>query len=240
MPLNNSRSPIALSIAGFDPTGGAGVIADVKTFHALGCHGLAVVTAITAQNSLGVFNVEPLKATLALAQLQALFDDFPIDAIKIGMLASAEIAQATANFLNTTRPQYIVLDPLIYSSSGYPLVSPAARKIVYEELFPLATIITPNLAEAALWSDAAVTDLASMRAAAARICQQGANSVLIKGGHLAEDAEDGDEVIDLFYDGSDYRILRAARINRDGIKSSAHGTGCALSSAIAALLAQGK
>ncbi|MEW6730397.1 MAG: bifunctional hydroxymethylpyrimidine kinase/phosphomethylpyrimidine kinase [Acidobacteriota bacterium] len=221
--------PIALTIAGFDGTGGAGVVADVKTFTALGCYGLAVVTAITVQNTVAVRTVTPLTATLIIEQLETLYEDINIDAVKIGMLANSEIALAVANYLAQKQPRFIVLDTLLDSSSGFPLLTPEARKIVCEKLFPLATIITPNLAEATALTGQSVNDIETMRRAAQQLHAMGSSAVLIKGGHLQTEA------IDLFYQDGDCQTFQAARIEN----AAAHGTGCALSAAIAALLGQG-
>src|SRR5438552_642945 len=173
---------VALTIAGFDPTGGAGVVADVKTFEALDCYGLAVVTAITAQNTVGVRSVSPLAPEVIIGQLQALFDDIAIDAVKIGMLATVDIASVLAEFLASNRPPYVVLDTLLYSSSGHQLLAPEAIKTVCERLFPLCTIITPNLAEAAVLTKERVHDLESMKIAARSLYDMGGAAVLVKGG----------------------------------------------------------
>jgi hydroxymethylpyrimidine/phosphomethylpyrimidine kinase len=220
---------VALSIAGFDPTCGAGVVADVKTFAALDCYGLAVPTAITVQNTMGVRSVSPLSPELVTDQLQALFDDISIDAVKIGMLATSEIVLAVADFLARNRPRYIVLDTPLYSSSGHSLIAAEAINIVCEKLFPLATVITPNLAEAGALSKFRAYDLETIKMAAERLYNKGAAAVLVKGGHLEG------EPIDLLYDGDKYHTFSGARIKN----VEAHGTGCALSSAIAALLARG-
>jgi hydroxymethylpyrimidine/phosphomethylpyrimidine kinase len=220
---------VALTIAGFDPTGGAGVIADVKTFAALDCYGLAVPTAITVQNTVGVRSVSPLAPALIIEQLQALFDDIHIDAVKIGMLATSEIALAVADFLSRNRPRHIVLDTPLYSSSGHSLLASEAISIVCERLFPLASIITPNLAEAGALSKFKAYDLETMKMAAKRLHKIGAAAVLVKGGHL-EDAP-----IDLLFDGDEYHTFSGTRIKN----VEAHGTGCALSSAITAQLARG-
>jgi hydroxymethylpyrimidine/phosphomethylpyrimidine kinase len=220
---------VALSIAGFDPTGGAGVIADVKTFAALECYGLAAVTAITVQNTVGVHSVEPLAPQLIIDQLQALFDDIKIDAVKIGMLATSEITLALSDFLSQKMPPFIVIDTPFRASSGHPLLDSEAVQLFIERLFPLASLITPNLGEAEILSKQKVTSLNTMKVAAKRLREMGASAVLIKGGHLQG------EPIDLLFNGNDYHEFRAERI--EGVE--AHGTGCALSSALAAFLARG-
>lgn len=223
-----SNISVTLSIAGYDATAGAGVLADVKTINALGGYGIAAVTAITVQNSVGVSAAYALAPEQVQAQLVALFEDFTIDAVKIGMLAQAEIIEVVAEILTQFRPNFIVIDPLINASSGYPLIAEAARKILCQKLFPLATIITPNLPEAAQLCALPVSDPDSMQTAAKRLIEFGPRAVLVKGGHL-----DG-AALDLLFDGESFTEFTAARLDY-----SAHGTGCALSAAIAALLAQG-
>jgi hydroxymethylpyrimidine/phosphomethylpyrimidine kinase len=230
MHLNSIKKlPITLSIAGFDPTAGAGLLSDIKTFAAFNCYGLAVTSAITVQDSAKVYDSMSLPTQLVVAQLEALFNDFQIAAVKIGMLANEEIASAVAELLCQFQPEFIVLDPLILSSSGFPLATPATKKIICEKLFPIANIITPNLFEAAELSQQPVCDILTMKQAAAKLSLMGAKGVLIKGGHLIDSA------IDLFYDGKDYHLFPATRLSH-----GAHGTGCVLSAAVAALLAQGK
>lgn len=222
-----NNPPIVLTIAGFDPTAGAGTLADIKTFMALNCYGVAVTTAITVQDSGKVYTSQALAPELIAQTLNVLFEDLPIKAVKIGMLANEEVASVVANCLrNKAIP--IVIDPLAISTSGYRLVTVAAEEIIAKQLFPLATLITPNLAEAEYLTKHSINNLADMAQAALKIYQMGPKAVLIKGGHLYGDP------IDLCYDGEVYQNFSSVRLAR-----SAHGTGCTLSAAIAAFLAQG-
>ena len=223
--------PNILSIAGSDPSGGAGIQADLKTLSALGCYGMAALTALTAQNTRGVTGVHVPPAAFVAAQIEAIFADVRVDAVKIGMLASPEIVAAVADCLARHRPAHIVLDPVLVATSGDSLGAPGVVDAMRARLFPLATLITPNLPEAATLAGAPeATDVEGLERLAALLHRQGARAVLVKGGHLsgamAEDV--------LFADGAVSRFCapRVATINT-------HGTGCTLSSAIAAHLAQG-
>ena len=220
--------PVVLTIAGSDPSGGAGIQADLKTFSALGGYGCAVITALTAQNTRGVSGVHPIPADFVTSQLNALFADVGIDAVKIGMIANAEIAVAVADALRTYRPRHVVLDPVMVASSGDRLLTGDAERVVRTELLPLADLITPNLDEAAalLGADRAVhADQARDQVRALR--ELGANRVLVKGGHFT-----GADSVD-YLGGPDGTVheLRAHRVDT----GNTHGTGCTLSSAIAAL-----
>ena len=223
--------PNILSIAGSDPSGGAGIQADLKTFSALGCFGMAAITALTAQNTRGVSGVHVPPAAFVAAQIEAIFADVRVDAIKIGMLASPEIVTAVADCLARHKPAFIVLDPVLVATSGDSLGAPGVVDAMRARLFPLATLITPNLPEAATLAGAPeAIDVEGLERLAALLHGQGARAVLVKGGHLsgamAEDA--------LFADGVVTRFS-APRV----ATSNTHGTGCTLSSAIAAHLAQG-
>lgn len=228
MNLSHKKQPVVLTIAGFDPTAGAGIIADIKTFASFNCYGIAVTTAITAQDTSKVYTSNCLSTSLVAEQLKFLSEDFSIDSIKIGMLANKEIVLAVVDFLVLQKPKFVIVDPLLYSTSGYPLLNLSAKNLVIEKLFPLATLITPNLKEASLLLGEEVTNLEDMKKAITKLHSLTNTAILIKGGHLDEDP------IDLFYDGHNYKIFSTERISK-----SAHGTGCALSSAIAALLACG-
>jgi hydroxymethylpyrimidine/phosphomethylpyrimidine kinase len=220
--------PNLLTIAGSDPSGGAGIQADLKTFSALGCYGMAVVTALTAQNTRGVKSIHVPPATFVADQIDTIFDDIRVDSVKIGMLATADIANAVADGLLRHRPRYVVLDPVMVATSGHPLLAPAAIATIRERLLPLASVVTPNLPEAALLlGTAAPQDLAGMRDAAQALHRAGAQAVLLKGGHLSGASSD-----DLLWDGTVERVLSAPRLST----TSTHGTGCTLSSAIAAFL----
>lgn len=219
--------PIALTIAGFDPCGGAGLQADLKTFQAHGVYGLSVATAITVQNTQGVDAVYPLPAGQVTEQLSNLLGDFEIQAIKIGMLGSSEIFGVVAEFLEDSGINQVVLDPIIKSQSGFLLNG----NDCLEELICKSTLITPNTEEAAQFCGFPVHDREGMRRAASRLHKLGAKHVLIKGGHLG-----GDELCDLLFDGTDCIFRQYPRIPGP----SPHGTGCILSAAITANLAQEK
>ncbi len=223
-----SQLPIALTIAGFDPCGGAGLQADLKTFQAHGVYGLSAATAITVQNTQGVAAVYPLPAAQVSEQLSNLLADFDIRAVKIGMLGSAENARAVAQFLKNSKIKPVVLDPVIASQCGFPLNDEACLVVLQEQLIPQSLLLTPNTEEAARLCGFAVHDREGMRQAAAVLHRMGADYVLIKGGHL-----EGEESCDLLFDGEDYTFRCWPRI--DG--SSPHGTGCVLSAAIVANLA---
>ena len=174
-----------LSIAGSDPTGGAGIAADLKTFAALGCNGMAVIAALTAQNTQGVRAVHVPLASFAAAQIDAIFEDIDVAAVKIGMLASAAVVAAVADRLAFHKPRFIVLDPVLAATSGEALSAADASEAIVQHLFPLATLVTPNISEAARLSHHAIpADSEGMRHAAALLHARGAKAVLVKGGHL--------------------------------------------------------
>ena len=223
--------PNVLTIAGSDSGGGAGIQADLKTFSALGVYGASVVTALTAQNTHGVRAVHAPDAAFVAAQLDAVFEDIRIDAVKIGMLANADIVRAVAAALRRYRPTHVVLDTVMLSKNGHALLAPEAVVALREELLPLAGLVTPNLDEAAalIGVDGPAADEAAMCRHGEALCALGARAVLIKGGHLGG-AQSPDWLID---DAGSHR-LGGARI---AVKHT-HGTGCTLSAAIAALIAQ--
>ncbi|HLH11643.1 MAG TPA: bifunctional hydroxymethylpyrimidine kinase/phosphomethylpyrimidine kinase [Methylovirgula sp.] len=224
--------PNVLSVAGFDPSGGAGVLADIKTFAALRCHGLAVATALTAQNTRGVVGMDPVPAEFVGMEIDALFADIEIAAVKIGMLAAPDIIETLAGRLAHYRPKHIVLDPVLVASSGDPLAIGDVASAILDHLAPLVTLVAPNLDEAAALAGApAPTTLASMHKLAEDLQRRGFAAVLIKGGHLeSEKAED------ILFDGTSHRSFSAPRLTA----KDTHGTGCTLSAAIAAELAQGR
>jgi len=228
-----SAPPVALTIAGSDPSGGAGIQADLKTFSALGVYGTSVITALTAQNTHGVTGVHVVPTDFVVQQLETLVADVRLDAIKIGMLANAEIVAAVGDFLRrheNARVGCVVLDPVMIATSGDRLLDDDAVQEV-RELMPLASLITPNLAEAAaLLETRPACDLADMQAQAMALQELGAPRVLIKGGHR----DDGVEAVDLFLDLDGETLLRAPRVDT----VNTHGTGCTLSSALAALRPQ--
>jgi hydroxymethylpyrimidine/phosphomethylpyrimidine kinase len=225
-------TPIALSIAGSDPSAGAGIQADLKTFSALGVYGATVITALTAQNTRGVSAIEPVRAAMVSAQIDAVFADLKVDAVKIGMLGQATIIEAVAAGLERHRQKTVVLDPvLLASASATALLEPHAIEQLRHLLIPRALILTPNLPEAAaLLGEAVAETEAQMRGQAERLLGLGAQAVLIKGGHAG-----GAESVDIYVDAHTQWRLPAPRV----LTNNTHGTGCTLSAAIAAGLAKG-
>ena len=219
---------IALTIAGSDSGGGAGIQADLKTFHQFGVFGTSVVVAVTAQNTHGVRAVHDIPADIVSAQLDTLAGDLPPRAVKTGMLSSAPLAMLVADALRTRGWQRYVLDPVMVATSGDRLLSTEAEATVRDRLLPLAAIVTPNLDEAAILSGFAVDTEADMAKAGADLVSRGAGAALIKGGHLR-----GDELVDLLVTPGGTRRFPHRRI----ATTSTHGTGCTLSAAITACLA---
>ena len=219
----------ALTIAGSDSSGGAGIQADLKTFAAHGVFGCTAITAITAQNTLGVARAQALDPDLVAAQIDAVASDLPPDATKIGMLATAAIVEVVAAAIGRHRLRNVVLDPVMVAKSGAALLAPDAVEAVRMELLPLADVLTPNAPEASVLVGGPVTTAAEMRDAALRLVDLGARAVVVKGGHL-----DG-PALDVLWDGATLTEISAARID----SRHTHGTGCTLSSAIAARLALG-
>jgi hydroxymethylpyrimidine/phosphomethylpyrimidine kinase len=221
-----------LSIAGSDPSGGAGIQADLKTFAALGVYGCAALTALTAQNTVEVSAVHAVPVDFLRQQLDVVFADVRVDAVKIGMLGSAETVLVVANALRTHRPPFVVLDPVLRASTGAQLLSGEALQMLREELLPIVSIVTPNAEEAgALLGMAVPRSVPEARAVAGLLVARGARAALVTGGHLP----DTDISVDVLHDGRELRELRVSRV----ISPNSHGTGCTLSSAIAALLASG-
>lgn len=218
--------PNVLSIAGLDPSGGAGILADVKTFAALGAYGTAVLTAVTAQNTRGVTAVQQLSAELVVQQLETLLADVRIDAVKIGMLGNVEVVHAVADTLRRHPLPYVVLDPVMVAKGGDRLLDEAAVAALRDDLLPLCGLVTPNLPEAAaLLDEAEVTDEDGMRAQLERLTTLG-TGVLLKGGHLDSPAS-----VDLLAVDGTVTRHSAPRVPTQ----NTHGTGCTLSSAVAAL-----
>ena len=220
--------PVALTIAGSDPSGGAGIQADLKTFHQFGVYGEAAITLLTVQNTVGVTAIEILAPDFVSAQIRAVVEDIPPHALKTGALGCRAMVEAVVYELAAIRCP-IVVDPVMISKHGVPLMSDDARQAVLAMLMPLATLITPNLHEAEAMTGLPVTNLEQMHEAARLLAGLGAQAVLIKGGHLAGAA------IDLLYDGAQFHTYPAPRIET----AHTHGTGCTYSAAIAALLARG-
>jgi hydroxymethylpyrimidine/phosphomethylpyrimidine kinase len=223
--------PNVLSIAGSDPSGGAGIQADLKTFGALGCYGMAVVTALTAQNTQGVAGVHVPPADFVALEIAMIFADIDVAAIKIGLLPSAEIVEAVASEIARHPGIPIILDPVLVATSGDRLSGDDVPAALVEYLFPLATLVTPNIAEGAHLADCALPlDLAEVRLLAPSLLAKGARAVLLKGGHL-----EGESADDLLFDAAGETLFSAPRVKT----GNTHGTGCTLSSAIAAYLARG-
>ena len=220
--------PVALTIAGSDPSGGAGIQADLKTFHQFGVYGEAAITLLTVQNTVGVTAIEILAPDFVAAQIRAVLEDIPPQAVKTGALGNRAMVEAVAYELAAIRCP-IVVDPVMISKHGAPLMSDDARQAVLAMLMPLATLITPNLHEAETMTGLPVTSLEQMHEAARVLAGLGAKAVLIKGGHLAGAA------IDLLYDGQEFFQFESERL--DTVHT--HGTGCTYSAAITALLAGG-
>ena len=222
---------IAVTIAGSDSGGGAGIQADLKTFSALGVYGASVVTALTAQNTLGVQAIHDIPAAFVAAQIDSVFSDLAVDAVKIGMLSRPDVIEAVADGLERHRPQRVVLDPVMVAASGDRLLAPEAIETLRRALIPRALLVTPNLPEAAALLDEPVAgDEEAMRAQGERILALGPRAVLVKGGHA-----EGVESIDVLLDASGVRRFASPRI----ATRNTHGTGCTLASAIAAGLAKG-
>lgn len=218
-----------LTIAGSDSSGGAGIQADLKTFSAHGVFGMSVITAVTAQNTLGVFAVQDISQEVIVKQMEAIFDDIPVAAIKVGMVSIVETIEAIASQLRRYHAVNVVVDPVMISKSGFHLLNPSAEHKLVEELLPLATIVTPNIPEAEVIARQPIHTLAEMEQAAKAIFAMGPRHVLLKGGHLEDDATD------ILYDGEHFTYLPSKRIDT----KNTHGTGCTLSSAIAANLGKG-
>jgi hydroxymethylpyrimidine kinase/phosphomethylpyrimidine kinase len=221
---------VALTIAGSDSGGGAGIQADLKTFQAFGVFGTSAVTAVTAQNTRGVTAVHAIPAEIVRAQVHAVATDFEVAACKTGMLATRELVQLVAKLIREEGLKNYVLDPVMVATSGDRLLDHDAETAILEHLLPLCTIVTPNLDEAGILAGFDVVAESDMRKAAEELAARGAHSVLIKGGHLQQDT-----IVDVFFDGREFTTFRKQKIET----TSTHGTGCTLSAAIAAGLALG-
>lgn len=218
-----------LTIAGSDSCGGAGIQADLKTFSAHGVYGMSVITAVTAQNTQGVLAVQDISAELIGKQIEAIFDDIRVDGLKIGMVSQIETINAIAEGLRFYKPSNIVLDPVMVSKSGYHLLQPEAKEALASSLLPLATVVTPNIPEAEVITGRRIDGIEDMEKAARMIFEMGSQNVLIKGGHL------DDEATDILFDGTNIICLKSRRVDT----KNTHGTGCTLSAAIASNLAKG-
>lgn len=220
----------ALTIAGSDSGGGAGIQADLKTFAAFGVYGTSAITAVTAQNTLAVTDWLAMPAQLVAAQVDAVLSDIGADAVKTGMLANAAIIRTVAERLQHHGVEQLVVDPVMVAKGGQRLLEDDAVAALVEHLLPLATVVTPNIPEAEALTNRRITTWDDVRGAAAQIVEMGARAVVLKGGHM-----EGDAATDIYYDGHAYREYTSVRVQ----SSNTHGTGCTFASAIAAGLARG-
>lgn len=218
----------ALTIAGSDCSGGAGIQADLKTMAAHGIYGMSVITALTAQNTVGVYGTAEVSPEFTALQLKCIFEDIPPDAVKIGMVANQGIIKAIADALKNYRAKNIVIDPVMVSTSGSRLLEEAAIETLFNQLLPLGNLITPNISESEILCGFPINDKQNVKKAAQKIYERFRTAVLIKGGHIGSDSAD------LLYDGK-FEWFESERINNP----NTHGTGCTLSSAIACNLAKG-
>ena len=225
--------PRALTIAGSDSGGGAGLQADLKVFTVLGVYGMSAVTSVTAQNTTGVHGIYNLSPEAVGAQIDAVVGDIGVDALKTGMLATPELVQTVARKIAEHRLERLVVDPVMVAKGGAALLAASARETVRDLLLPLALVVTPNIPEAEVLAGMEIKDLAGMKEAARRVRQLGARTVVIKGGHLAAAQED--RVVDVFYDGRSFSELSGPRWRT----KNTHGTGCSFAAAITAELAKG-
>jgi len=226
----HTAPPILLTIAGFDPSCGAGVAADLKTFAAFGCYGVAAITSLTVQNTQGVEAVHNTPSAELREQLEVLAKDCEIAAVKIGMLGNRGNAAVVAEFLDKIHAAHVVLDPVARPTAGSPeLLDASGVKYLSEELMKRASVITPNIDEAALLSGLEIKDVAGMEAAARKLVERGARSVVVKGGHM-------DKAVDVLFDGTEVFLLGGDHVKTD----NTHGSGCTFASSIAAHLALGR
>ncbi|WP_313757414.1 bifunctional hydroxymethylpyrimidine kinase/phosphomethylpyrimidine kinase [Tissierella sp.] len=218
-----------LTIAGSDSCGGAGIQADLKTFSAHRVYGMSVITAVTAQNSQGVFAVQDISVDIIQKQIEVIFDDIFVDATKIGMVSKTETIKTIADTLNKYKINNLVVDPVMVSKSGFHLLQPDAKEALINHLFPITTVVTPNIPEAEVITGLEIQNLNDVEKAAKIIYKMGPRYVLVKGGHMEGEA------LDILYDGQKFTHYNSPRINR----KNTHGTGCTLSSAIASNLGKG-
>ncbi len=226
--------PVALTIAGSDSGGGAGIQADLKTFAAHGVFGTTAITALTAQNTRGVHGVHPVPPAVVVAQIEAVLDDLPVTAVKTGMLATGDIVRAVAELAAAGRLPALVVDPVMVATSGDRLLDRAAVRTYVTELLPQAVVLTPNVREAEVLLDGVIRTLADQREAARALGALGPATVVVKGGHAVDDVPG--EAVDLVWDGRTMRELRGPRIET----RNDHGTGCTFAAATAAGLAAGR
>jgi len=229
----NQRAPVCLTIAGLDPSGGAGIVADIRTIEAFACRAAAAVTSITFQNSRAVNGFVHLNGEQVVDQIKPVFEELDVSAVKIGMLPTADVVRSVALLLRSFGARNIVTDPVIAASSGSSLIEPEAVDAIVKEIFPLATLITPNIPEAERFTNISITDDAALARAGKTLQQAGARNVLIKGGHFESDSQVSR---DLLFAGDEMTIFDSNRVHNVRVR----GTGCMLSSAIAANLALGR
>lgn len=225
----NATPPILLSIAGFDPSCGAGTVADLKTFAAHGCYGVAAITALTVQNTQGVEDVQNTPSATLRAQLEVLAKDSEIAAVKIGMLGNRGNAAVVAEFLDAHKFVHVVHDPVMKSSTGTELLDAAGVKFIVTELLKRSSVITPNVPEAEVLTGMTIKDVADMEAVARKLVEMGARAVIVKGGHM-------ERAVDVLFDGAQITQLAGDRPKEETL----HGTGCTFAAAIAAQLASGR
>lgn len=236
MILNTKKTPICLTIAGVDPSGGAGIIADVKTFSAFGCFATAAIASLTFQNTQGVFGASHQTAEIVRRQVEPILEDFEISAVKTGMLPTKEIIEEVARLISENNLKNFVVDPVVRSTSGFDLIDDNALRVLIEKLFPLSDVITPNLPEAERIARMKIENERDIELAAQLMRDFGAKNVLIKGGHLFKAKGERQKAKDFLFVGEEKFVFEA-----DFIETNAtHGTGCTLASAIAANLALGK
>lgn len=230
--MEDKQQPVVMTIAGFDPSAGAGILADIKTMSAFGCYGIAAVTSLTIQNTQGVFGTYNQEREVVRGQVSALFDDFDVAAVKTGMLPSAGVIQEVADVVRAKAVRHLVVDPVVRSTSGFDLIGDEALDALIKFLIPLASVVTPNAAEAERITGIHVNDLASMRSAAEAILAMGPRAVLVKGGDVQSE-----KATDLLLDSNGEAtsvLFSTERVH----STSTHGTGCTLASALTCLLAR--
>ena len=220
----------ALTIAGSDCSGGAGIQADLKTMSALGVFGMSVIVSVVAENTSRAISIEDVSPSMIEDQIDAVFEDIEVNAVKVGMLSTPACMKAVAGKLNQYKPAHVVIDPVMYAKNGCPLMQESAIKALIQIVIPRATLLTPNIPEAEKISGMKIETIDDMKRAAQKIADMGAGAVLVKGGHYMGDAQD------VLYDGKEFYTFVQRRIDT----KNTHGTGCTLSSAIAAYLAQGE
>lgn len=219
-----------LSIAGSDCSGGAGIQADLKTFSAHGVFGMSVIVSVVAENTSRVIDIQNVTPDMIEKQIDAVFEDIEVDAVKIGMLSTPECMKAVAAKVKQYQPENVVIDPVMYAKNGCPLMEPTAVSTLIETIIPLADVLTPNIPEAEKIADMQISTVSDMETAARKIHSMGCKSVVVKGGHHIGNA------VDVLFDGKNFYHFETARIDT----KNTHGTGCTFSSAIASQLAKGK